>query len=445
MNPCTRNPLQRKSEPASSLQERAHQLIPGGCHTYAKGDDQFPESAPAFIVRGQGAHSWDIDGNQYIEYGAGCRAVALGHAYPEVIEAVQKELAHGTNFSRPAPIEVEAAEEFLSLIDGADMVKFAKDGSNCTTAALKLARAYTGRDHVALCGSHPFFATNDWFIGTTAIDAGIPESIKQLSHTFTYNDLPSLERLFEQYPDQIACVILEPAKYDEPEDNFLHKAQELCRLHGAVFVLDEMITGFRWHEKGAQHVYNITPDLSTFGKAIANGFSVSALAGKRELMELGGLNHPRERVFLLSTTHGAETHALAAAIATMRIYQREPVVETLHRQGMHLKNGLEQVIRDHQLQDYVKIHGRPCSMVWSSAGPDGKHSQDYRTLLMQETIRHGVIAPSLVISYSHTDLDVEQTVRAFDRALDVYEAALNDGVEKFLQGAPTQSVYRKWN
>jgi len=435
----------RRSRTAQELQSRAHELIPGGCHTYAKGDDQFPELTPPFIVRGQGSHAWDMDGNEYIEYGTGCRAVTLGHARADITNAVTRELALGSNFTRPAPIEVEAAEEFLQLIDRADMVKFAKDGSACTSAAVKLSRAHTGRDHIALCGDHPFFASNDWFIGTTDINAGIPQSVRNLSHTFKYNDPASLEKLFQEYPGQIACVILEPSKYDEPRDNFLHRVQEICHREGAVFILDEIITGFRWHEKGAQHVYDVTPDLSTFGKALANGFSVSALAGKRELMELGGMHHARERVFLLSTTHGAETHALAAAIETMRIYQREPVVETLHARGELLRQGFEEAVRRHRLQDCIKLHGRACCMVWSATDADGANGQLWRSLLLQETIRHGVIAPSLILGYAHSVADVEKTVLAFDRAMDVFEQALNDGIEHYLVGPPSRSVYRKRN
>lgn len=435
----------QQSAAALQLQERAHALIPGGCHTYAKGDDQWPLNAPRFIVRGEGCHIWDSDGNEYIEYGMGCRAVTLGHQFPRVVDAVRGALSYGCNFSRPAPIEVECAETFLSLIDGADMVKFSKDGSAATTSALKLARAHTGRDHVALCADHPFFSTSDWFIGTTVIDAGIPQVVKDLSHTFRYNDIDSVRTLFEQHPDDIAALILEPAKYDDPQDNFLHEVQKLCRQHGTVFILDEMITGFRWHNGGAQKYYDIVPDLSTFGKALANGFSVSALAGKRELMELGGLHHDKERVFLLSTTHGAETHSLAAAIETMRTYIQEPVIETVWRQGERLRRGIDAAIASHGLQGHFEVIGKPCAQVFVCRDADGQPSQDYRTLFLQETIRRGLLMTSLIISYSHTDEDVDRTVEGIDASLEVYRRALEDGVDQYLTGRPSQTVYRKYN
>lgn len=427
------------------LQAKAHALIPGGCHTYAKGDDQYPWLAPGLIERGFGCHVWDVDGNTYIEYGMGNRCVTLGHAFEPVVRAAQEEMLRGANFSRPAAIEVAAAEKLLEMIDGAEMVKFAKNGSDVTSAAVRLSRAVTGREIVAFCGDHPFFSVDDWFIGTTAIDAGIPTAVKQLSVAFGYNDLASVERLFAQFPGQIACVILEPAKYDDPADRFLHRVQELCRREGAIFILDEMITGFRWHNGGAQKVYGIVPDLSTFGKALANGFALSALAGKRELMERGGMYHDKERVFLLSTTHGAETHALAAAIATIETYQREPVVETLHRQGNRLQTGVQQSIQRHGLGDHVQVIGPPCALVHVTRDAHGERSQAFRTLLMQELVRRGILATSLVVSYAHSDNDIDFTIDAWDASMHVYRKALEDGVERYLVGPASKSVYRKFN
>ncbi|MDX6750230.1 glutamate-1-semialdehyde 2,1-aminomutase [Geminicoccaceae bacterium 1502E] len=435
-----------RSELASSLRERAHRLVPGGCHTYAKGDDQYPLAAPAFITRGSGCRVWDVEGRDYIEYGMGNRAVTLGHCFPPVIRAVQRELRRGSNFTRPSPIEVACAEQFLSLVDGAEMVKFCSDGSDATSGAVRLARAYTGRDLVAICADHPFFSVDDWFIGSTPMNAGIPEATRRLTIGFRYNDLASAAAMFDAHPGKIAAVILEPARSEEPREGFLQGLQLLCRKNGALFILDEMITGFRWHNGGAQRVYGLEPDLSTFGKALANGFSVSALAGRRELMRLGGLDHvDRPRVFLLSTTHGGETHALAAAIATMQVYQREDVIAHLYRQGARLQQEVEQVIRHHALDGFVKLQGRACCLSYVTLGPDGQASQAFRSLLLQETIRRGVLMPSLVVSYAHKDEEIDRTVQAIDGALEVYARALDSGVERFLVGRPSQSVYRRFN
>lgn len=428
------------------LQATAHRLIPGGCHTYAKGDDQYPILAPGFISHGRGCRVWDVDGNAYIEYGMGNRAVGLGHAYPSVVEAAARELARGCNFTRPAAIEVACAERFLELVSSAEMVKFCKDGSDATSGAMRLARAYTGRDLIACCGDHPFFSTDDWFIGTTAMNAGIPEAVRQLTLTFRYNDLDDARALFDRHPGRIAALILEAARLEEPRPGYLAALRDLCHERGALLVLDEMITGFRWHAGGAQALYGVVPDLSCFGKALANGFAVSALAGRREIMRLGGLDHvDRPRVFLLSTTHGAETHALAAAMATMQVYRDEPVIEHLHRQGMRLRQMLEQVIRRHGLADHVRILGRPSCLLYTTLDADGAPSQAYRTLFLQETIRRGVLMPSLVVSYTHEDAEIDQTVAAVDGALSVYRHALDGGVERFLVGRPSQPVYRTFN
>ncbi len=427
------------------LQPKFHALIPGGSHTYAKGDDQFPELMPPYIVRGKGCHVWDVDGNEFIEYGAGLRAVTLGHAYPSVIAAAAKQMESGANFIRPATIELDCAEQLLGLIDGADMVKFAKNGSDANNGAIRLARAYTGRDMVAICQDHPFFSVEDWFMGTTAMNAGIPQVVQDLTVKFAYNNVESLKALFDRYPNRIAAVILEPEKEKEPVDRFLHEALRVTHEHGALFILDEMITGFRWHLQGAQKLHGIVPDLSTFGKAMANGFALSALVGKREFMRLGGLDHDKPRVFLISTTHGAEGHGLAAAMETMRIYRTEPVIATLWQRGERLANGIRAAARDQHVEEYVPILGRPCCLVYGSRDAEQKPSQPLRTVLIQELMKRGVLASSLVVNYSHTEADIDRTVEAFHGALGVYRKALDEGVDKYLEGRPVKPVSRKFN
>ncbi|MFB3817859.1 MAG: glutamate-1-semialdehyde 2,1-aminomutase [Candidatus Methylomirabilales bacterium] len=432
-------------ERSRMLQARAHAVIPGGCHTYAKGDDQYPELAPGFLARGSGCRVWDVDGNEYIEYGMGLRAVTLGHAYPPVVEAAYRQMLLGNNFVRPASLEVECAEALRDMIPGAEMVKFAKNGSDATSAAVKLSRAYTGRAVVAVCAEHPFFSVDDWFIGTTPMAAGIPKAVRDLTVKFHYNDLGSVEALFRQYPGQIACLILEAEKDVPPAGDFLHRVHALCRGHGALFVLDEMITGFRWHNGGAQAYYGLEPDLSAFGKGLGNGFSVSALVGKRDIMRLGGPDHDRERVFLLSLTHGAENPCLAAALEVMRIYRREPVVETLWRQGARLAAGMGKAIAEHGLEAQVRLLGRPCALAFATRDGEGQPSQPLRTLFLQELARRGILAPSLVVSYSHTDADIDRTIEAIHDALRVYRLALEEGVEKYLVGRPSRPVFRRFN
>jgi glutamate-1-semialdehyde 2,1-aminomutase len=433
-----------KFDKSNELLPRFRALIPGAGHTYAKGEDQYPDGMAPFIVRGEGCRVFDVDGNQFIEYGSGLRAVTLGHAYPPVVTAARAQLELGVNFIRPATIELEAAERFREMVPSAEMVKFSKDGSDATSGAVKLARAHTGRDRVAICANHPFFSVDDWFIGASGMPGGIPQAVRDLTVKFTYNDLASLEAVFAQHPGQIAAVVLEAEKETAPAPGFFDGIRALCDKFGAVFILDEMITGFRWHNGGAQARYGIQPDLSTFGKALANGFSVSALAGKREIMRLGGSDHDRERVFLMSTTHGAETHGLAAAIATMNVYRTEPVVETLWKRGERLATGLKKAAAAAGVVGAVPILGPPCCLVFGSRDAAGEPSQPFRTLLMQEIIRRGILATSLVVNYSHSEADIDATIEAFAESFVIYRRALDEGIEKYLEGRPVKPAIRKF-
>lgn len=434
-----------KFDKSKLLQAKAHARIPGGAHVYAKGDDQYPEIAPAFIARGEGCHVWDVDGNEFIEYGMGLRAVSLGHGYRSVVEAAHRQMLRGSNFTRSSPIELECAEALARLIPSAEMIKFAKNGSDCTTAAVKLARAFTGRDMVAVCQDQPFFSVDDWFIGSTPLRSGVPQAIQDLTVKFRYNDLASVEALFNKYPRQIACVMLEAETATAPTPGFLEGLQTLIREHGAIFILDEMITGFRWHLRGAQGLFNLQPDLSTFGKAIANGFSVSALVGRRDIMELGGLRHNQKRLFLLSTTHGSEAHSLAAAIETMRIYEHEQVVEFMYRQGARLRAGINRAIAELHLEGYFAVLGKEPNLVYATYDAEKQPSQPFRTLFLQETIRRGFIMPSLVVSFSHSDADIDRTIEAIRESLEVYKKALAEGVEKYLIGRSVKPVFREYN
>jgi glutamate-1-semialdehyde 2,1-aminomutase len=388
---------------------------------------------------------WDLDGNEFIEYGMGLRSVTLGHAFEPVVEAAYRQMQLGANFTRPAKIEVDLAESFLELIDGADMVKFAKNGSDVTTAAVKLARAHTGRDLIAICGDHPFFSTDDWFIGTTEMNAGIPQAVTKLTLKFRYNDLGSLRGLFDQYPNEIACVVMEPEAALPPVEDYLRLVKTLCEERGALLIFDEMITGFRWHLGGAQKFHGVVPHLSCFGKAMGNGFAISALTGKHEIMRLGGLHHDQARVFLLSTTHGAETHAFAASLETIRIYRERGVVEFLWKQGERLRSLLNQSIAENRLRGFFELIGRPCNLVFAACDQEGNRSQAFRTLFMQEMIRQGVLAPSFVVSFSHSDADIDRTAEAVYEAHIVYRKALDEGVDRYLKGRPVKPVNRRYN
>jgi glutamate-1-semialdehyde 2,1-aminomutase len=430
---------------STAAQERLHELVPGGAHTYARGSDQYPEGLAPVLVRGSGARVEDVDGNTFVEYGMGLRSVTLGHGYEPVTSAVTRAISQGLSFTRPTALELLAAETFVEQVPGADMVKFAKNGSDVTTAAVKLARAATGRKRVALCRTQPFFSTDDWFIGTTPMNAGTLAEERQLTVGFDYNDLDSLRAVLAEYPGEVACVILEAATaLAEPAPGFLEGLRALADEDGFVLVFDEMITGMRWSLHGAQHVYGVTPDLSTWGKALGNGFPISALAGRRDLMELGGLRTDAPRVFLLSTTHGPETASLAAYLAVERAYRETDVVGTMERQGAALAAAVSDEVRRAGLEGYVAVMGRPSCLLFGTRDPDGNPSQAYRTLFLQELLRHGVLAQSFVISAAHTDEDVEHTVEAVHRALRVYRRAIDDGSpERHFTGRPVAPAIRR--
>ncbi len=427
-----------------AVNERLHAAVPGGAHTYAKGDDQYPQDLAPVIDHGRGARVWDVDGNEYLEYGSGLRSVSLGHAHPRVLEAVRRELDRGSNFVRPSVVEAEAAERFLATVPTAEMVKFAKNGSDATTAAVRLARAVTGRRRVALCADHPFFSVDDWFIGTTPMPTGIPPETTDLTVTFPYGDLAAVEALFDRYPDEIACLILEPATQTEPPPGYLQGLRDLAHRHGSVLVFDEMITGFRWSEAGAQGLYGVTPDLSTFGKALGNGFAVSALAGRRELMEWGGLRHDGDRVFLLSTTHGAETHALAAAMAVQTTYVEEGVTARLHALGERLAAGVRDAAAAMGVAGHVVVRGRASNLVFATLDARGRPSQEYRTLFLRSLLTGGVLAPSFVVSGALEEADVDRTVDVVGQACAVYRKALDAGdPTPWLGGRPVRPVFRR--
>lgn len=429
-----------------NYQERLLKAIPGGAHTYSRGYDQYPVNAPQILTRGKGAYIFDPDGNKYLDYGMALRAVNLGYAEDEIDAAAIAQIKNGNNLTRPSMIELEAAELLVDLIDSVDMVKFTKNGSTAVSAAVKLARAFTGKALVARCAEHPFFSYDDWFIGSTPLTRGIPQETIEKTKLFRYNDIASLEALIAQHPGEFACVVLEPAATEEPKDGYLQKVQALCRANGIVFILDEMITGFRWHMKGAQHLYGVTPDLCTFGKAMANGFAVACIAGRREIMELGSIEFEgRERVFLLSTTHGAEMCGLGAFVATVKFMQQHNVVDHLWGYGRKLTAMMQCKAEEHGVGQNFKVGGIACSPYYLTLDSSGANSLELRTLFSQEMIRNGVLMPWIALSYRHGETELAATERALDAAFAVYRKALDEGVEKYLVGPAIKPVFRKHN
>lgn len=408
---------------SNRLRQRARQIIPGGCHSYAKRDDQYPRLSPGFICRGEGCRVLDVDGNEFMEFGMGLGSVTLGHGQKRVARAAYMATLQGNNFLKPAAIEIQLAEELLALLPYGDMIKFGKNGSDVTAAAVQLARAYTGRELIITPSGYP----------AGPVQTGAVADGSVVTAHFKYNDINSVKNLFHRYPDKIAAVMMEPARFTSPKDNFLHKVKALCHAEGALFILDEINTGFRWHIKGAQHFYNVEADLSTFGKGLANGFPLSALIGKREFMEWGGLFPNRERMHLLSHTFGAETGALAAALETIRIYREKKVVKYLWEAGTMLQQGVTRVISELDLDSSFALKGYPCCLSYVAKDNEGNRSEAFRKLFIQETIKQGLLMPSFTVSYAHTENDIKFALKGIKEALLTYKEALQGDVDAYLE------------
>lgn len=433
--------------PPHEFTERAHRVIPGGAHTFSRGDDQFPAEGPAGFVRGKGARVWDIAGREFVDWGMGINNVLVGHAEDAIDDAAIAALRNGQAFSRPSPLEVDAAEALLTLFPGMDMVKFGKNGSDANTGAVRLARAITGRQLVAYDASAPFLAIHDWFIGKTVMNAGIPEAVHSLTVPFIYNDVASVERLFAEHPQRLAAVVLEVCRDARPAPGFLETLRRLCDAHGTLLVFDEIVTGFRYGLHGAYTLFGVVPDLLAIGKGMANGYALSALLGKRVYMERGGLRHDRERVFFLSTTNGPEQSALAASVATVAFYRAHGVIEHLAAAGQAVIDGIRQAAARHDVAEHVLAYGDfPARPFLKFLGPDKQVSPAFRTLFLQEMGRRRVFMPWVCPSFRHGPAEIAQTLEALDGACAVYARAIEKGgVEGFLLGPATKPVFRRHN
>jgi len=359
-----------------------------------------------------------VDGNEYVDFVNGLLAISLGYADPDVDKAVKEQLANGVLLSLPHPLEIEVAERIVDMVPCAEQVRFGKNGSDATAGAIRLARAYTGRDHVAVCGYHGW---QDWYIGSTTRDRGVPTAIRKMTHHFRYNDISSLAEIFAEYPHQIAAVMLEPMNVEYPQDGFLEAVCDMTRERGAVVVFDEMITGFRFARGGAQEYFNVVPDLVTLGKGIANGYPLSVLAGRRELMRL------MEDVFF-SFTFGGETLSLAAAKAVLDKIEAEPVIERIRKCGERILADTSELIEKHGVESHFSLCGHPA---WSFLliKEAGVYSQlEIKTLFMQEMLRRGILFTGTHnVSFAHSDADIQMLIAAYDEVFPLVRDAVSSG------------------
>lgn len=412
------NPNDRYRQ-SNALLQRALDVIPLGSQTFSKSITHIPRGvSPLFVERGRGSRIWDVDGNEYIDWVNSLAAVTLGYCDPDVDAAVAEQLGKGVTFSLPHRLETELAEKLVELIPCAEMVRFAKNGTDATSGAIRVARAYTGRERVALCGYHGW---QDWYIGTTARDLGVPNAVKSLSHTFRYNDPASLQALLDEHPGEFAAVILEPMNVDPPQPGFLEAVKSMANAHGALFVMDETVTGFRYALGGAQAHFGVTPDLATFGKGMANGFPLSALVGRADIMRTV------EDIFF-SGTFGGETLSLAAAKAVIDKMQREHALEQMFERGEYLLSRLQQLIDECGAGAMFSLGGHP---TWSFLKIQGGDYTplEIKTYLFQLRFARGIFAlGSHNISFAHSEADVDRLMDVYAEVLPMVVDAVKEGV-----------------
>jgi glutamate-1-semialdehyde aminotransferase len=417
---------------SNDLYERSKGLIPCFSQTLAKGPTQYVNGiAPKYLVKGQGCHVWDVDGNEYLDYNMGIGPLSLGYAYPVVDDAIRQQLTNGITFSLMHPLEVEVAELLREIIPNAESVRYSKTGADVTSAAIRISRAFTGKNKVLCCGYHGW---HDWYVSTIARNAGIPECIKDLTYTFQYNDIESLKRSID---DDVAAVILEPVVFEPPKDNFLHEVAELCQKNGIVLIFDEMWTGFRMSLGGAQEYFGIKADLATFSKAIANGMPVSVLTGKKEIMQV-----LEDEVFFFST-FGGEVLSLAAIKATIEEMKNKNVISAISSIGEILKDGYNGIARELGL-DYTRTTGYNfrTMVTFDEKAGDPLH---LKSLVQQELIKRGILWSGMHnISFSHTIQDIEYTLSVYREVLFLLKEAVRNGdVLQQIKGIPVQPTFRK--
>ena len=425
--------MQAKFTQSTDWLARAEKTVPLGSQTFSKSKIAYPKgSSPLYIERGKGCQIWDIDGNQYTDYVSGLLSVSLGYADPDIDNAVIEQIKSGVTFSLPHRLEAQVAELLVELIPCAEMVRFGKNGSDATSAAIRLARAFTKRDHVAVCGYHGW---QDWYIGSTTRHLGVPDATRALTHAFQYNDIASLEKIFAEY--SLAAVILEPMNTTYPKQNFLQQVQALCQKHGTLLIFDETITGFRFNLGGAQTLFDVTPDLATFGKGMANGYPISAVVGRKDIMML------MEDIFF-SGTFAGETLSLAATKATLNKIRKENVLGHIHQLGEQLLKGLNTLIDKYQAHHWLSTAGHPAWSFLMMNDCKPYSALQLKSLFLQEMAQRNILlGGGHNLNYSHQSEHISELLDAYDSVLQVLTETINkQNFEQVFRGELLEPVFK---
>lgn len=427
--------MARSYKCSEDMLNHALRLIPLGSQTFSKSITQLPRGvSPLFVDKAFGSTFWDVDGNKYLDFTNALASVTLGYQDNDVDNAVIEQMKSGVTFSLPHKLEVEVAELLVQKIPCAQKVRFAKNGTDATSAAVRVARAFTKRDRVAVCGYHGW---QDWYIGSTSRDLGVPKSVKDLTHSFVYNDSSSLETLLVSYPDQFAAIILEPMNVSYPKANFLEDVRALADHHGAVLIFDETVTGFRFSLGGAQELFGVIPDLATFGKGLANGYPLSALVGKDEYME------QVEHIFF-SGTFGGESLSLAAAKAVIHKLETHRVIEQIRDTGQALLTHVQSSIRKHGLSEYISVSGHPSWSFLHFTGSKAFTLWDLKTLYLQEMFKRGIFTIGVHnISYSHSPSDIKVFGEEFDAVCSLIMRCIKENsIQESLECSPLKPLFQ---
>ena len=424
----------RKFRKSEAHLNRAELTIPLGSQTFSKYRTQYPVGiSPLFIKKAKGCHVWDLDGNKYIDLVSALASVTLGYGDSRVNTAVSKQLRRGVSFSLPGTLEAEVAEMICHLVPSAEMVRFGKNATDVTTAAVRLARAYTGKDRVIVCGYHGW---QDWFIGSTSRNKGVPKATSDLTEVFKYNDLESLRKILSEKND-VACVVMEPMNSSFPNPGFLEGVRELTKNHGVVLVFDETITGFRFSEGGAQELFNVIPDISTFGKGIANGFPLSVISGKREIMM------EMEEIFF-SGTFGGELLSLAAAKSVLELHINREVISQLEQTGLDLQNRVNSAVSQTDTQELLSLSGHQTWIFLNWRAIDGYSADLLKTYFMQEMFQAGIlILGTHNVNLAHTQRNLEKIEESYLSVLSSISNGIKQGdLQSKLRVAPLSPLFK---
>lgn len=425
----------RRFDKSQALFKRAQKAIPSQTQTFSKGWTQYPfGAAPIFANRADGGYVWDVDGNRFIDWPMALGPLLLGHNHPAVGEALRKQLSSGIAFSLPTGEELRLAERLIEWFPFAERVRFGKNGSDATTGAVRVARAFTGKERILCCGYHGW---HDWFVGTTTRNAGVPKAVRSLTTPFAYNDAEALRALLERFSGEVAAIIMEPMGIVQPEPGYLEAVRDLATRHAAVLIFDECWTGFRVHTQGAYGAFGVAPDLACFGKAMGNGVPVSAIVGRAEIMDT------LDEVFF-SFTFGGDMLGIAAAHAVLDVFKKQPVLAHVAAIGQQLMDGITELVKEANLDEFIGLAGYPARhfLTFKRGGEDDLM---LKSIFQQQAIQGGILAAGWhAPSLAHTAADVEETLAVYRTVFsDMVRWIAEDSIAAYLHGEPVRAVFRK--